>query len=236
MEKGPLVALQTYPPHYLLQWGGTLFSSEIWSNSLRLVQNAGSIISPTALQTFLTEFEGELRTFQASGIFSLATNATYAKINPIGPNGRYLSDTQSNSRFFTTAARGTGASCTPPQIAVAASLVTASERGLASKGRIYLAGMSATSFATDATDGTITAANATTIRDAVTTFLNNINNNPGLDAEFGGLDVHVVSEGNAFTNGIARKVTGVRVGRVWDTQRRRRNNLPEGYTAPSVVT
>lgn len=228
--------LNTYPPHYLLQWGGTLFTNEIWSNSMRLLQNTGQQINSARSQEFLADFEADLTAFMNSGIFGQGTKATYAKFNAIAPTGKYVSDTESNSRFFAAPIVGTGIQVLPPQIAVAATFLTASDRGLANKGRIFLAGMSGTNLGTDAGTGLIASNGNTIIRDAVAAFVTAVNNNPGFDAEFGGLDVHVVSQGNAFLPGVARKVTGVKVGRVWDTQRRRRNQLDELYSPPAAVS
>lgn len=228
--------LNTYPPHHLLQWGGTLHDSEIWSNSVRLVHNTGAAINSEILQTFLASFETKLRNYLGGGLFHSGLNATYAKINAIQPNGKYVSDTQSNSRFFTAACRGSDTTALPPQIALAVTLLTANDRGLANKGRFYLAGLGGSLFTTSLANGRMSGQAQSVATSASAAFLNDINNNPGLDALVGGLDVHVVSQGSPFLPGVARKVTGVKVGSVYDTQRRRRNALPELYSAPVAIS
>lgn len=225
-----------YPDHYLFQFGGTLHGTEQWSNNLRLVPNAGGVVETAETTDMaLADLEADLRAFFATPTFHTGLRCTFAKLNRIGPDGRYLSKTSTNARFFATPIAGTATSCHAPQVTVAASLTTAAVRGLASRGRIYLPGLSG-AFGPVVADGLLSASQANTLRDAVATFLNNVNNWPGLDATWAGLDISVVSDGGLSGVGQQRKVTGVRVGRVLDTQRRRRHSLVESYNVPAAVS
>lgn len=227
-----------YPPHVLLSWGGTLHGSEIWSNSLRLVGDAlnGPSEVEASIEDGLDDVVTDLSAFQNSSLFHTKALLTWVKLNRIGPDGKYANPTTTHLRELATPVPGTGSTCLPPQCSMVATLVTDAQRGLASKGRIFLAGLSAAAANVVVTDGLITTAAATSYRDGVATLLNSLNNWPGIDAFSAGLDVSVVSKGNASNAGIARKVTGVTVGRVVDTQQRRRRDLPEGYLPVAAVS
>jgi len=60
------------------------------------------------------------------------------------------------------------------------------------------------------------------------TLLTSLNNTPGIDVS--GLQVVVAS-----TKGFNTPVTGVRVGRVVDTMRSRRRQLPETFDPPTPI-
>jgi hypothetical protein len=109
----------------------------------------------------------------------------------------------------------------PPQVALAVSLVT-DRRGPTGRGRIYLP---APPHDVQAADGRTAAALAQQTATLFAGFINRLNGPAG----FG--DVSIVS-----TKGYSTKVTGVRVGRVLDTIRSRRTDLPEDYGATVVVT
>lgn len=228
-QDGDIVAFDTYPEHWLLAWGGTLHGTEIWSNSLRMVPNTGAAVSSEDAEAFLADFQTDVTTFFGTGVFHNQCKVEWAKFNKIGSDGRYASDSESNTRVFAAAVPGTGTGGFPPQISCAVTLLTDADRGLASKGRFFLAGLASDTNAFDLPSGRLSTGRRDLIKTSVTAFLDNVNNMPGLDSSMGGFDVHIVSQGNAFRNGVARKVTGIKVGRVLDTQRRRRNNLVEDY-------
>lgn len=224
-----------YPDHYLLQYGGSLFGVEEWSNSLRLVPNAGGVTETEASTTMaLDDLEADLRAFYATARFSQALTVDYIKLNRIGPDGKYLSKTHTNVRYPSVQIKGTATSYAAPQLSVVCTLLTAAQRGYASRGRVFLAGMSGLAQDVQLADGAMNDAQRVGWRDAFAGFLNNINNWPGLDAAWAGLDVSVVSDGGLSLVGAQNKVTGVQVGRVLDTQRRRRASLNEdrGVAAP----
>jgi len=116
----------------------------------------------------------------------------------------------------------------PPQIALVATLIGGSGKGLAGKGRMYLPGVSAGVDATGHLDASFSQAVATQIAG----FLEGVNalaSNPGV--------VINASKGTAKFAGLGARnvpVNGVRVGNVYDTQRRRRNALAETYSTAVV--
>jgi hypothetical protein len=98
-------------------------------------------------------------------------------------------------------------------------------RGPRGKGRFFLPGPS---IGFDPSVAQISLADATAVRDSATLWIADLNNWPGIDAQ----DPRVTV---ASSSGVNNDVTGVRVGRVLDTIRSRRGQVPEGYTALSVV-
>jgi hypothetical protein len=146
---------------------------------------------------------------------------TEVKLAKIGPDGRYLEDP------FIAAVSQVGAGnfniVYPPQVALAVSLNT-SRRGATGRGRFYLP-CPTVGLSTDTMVGDINGANS--CRDSVKTWLDALNNEPGIDVVNFGVCV-------ASSKGYNTAVTSVRVGRVLDTIRSRRRSLGEGY-GPSAV-
>lgn len=124
---------------------------------------------------------------------------------------------------------GASGSTLPPQIALVATLVAGTGRGLAGKGRMYLPGIN---HAIDNT-GAIASAQRTNTANGLKAFFDTINASSSVSS-----DVINASKGRIgvpFAPPVNQKVTAIRVGSVYDTQRRRRNNLPEVYTTVAVV-
>lgn len=203
--------------HLYLQWGGKLPGGEEWSCGLRLM-NLGGAIPETepamlaALVTSITNFHNG----GAAGISALA-KLSFVKLNAIGVDGHYVYDTTQETVLADISGGGTGSGFVPNQLACAVSLTTGFSRGPAHRGRFFLP---MPVYAT-AADGMISAANAQSISGAVDTFIGAVN---GASTDF---DVAVFSRKlGAATH---RPVTGNLVGRVLDTQRRRRRSLAENY-------
>lgn len=118
----------------------------------------------------------------------------------------------------------------PPQISLVATLLSANPRGLASKGRMYLPGVAA---GIDAT-GHMNSTSQGTIATNLQTFFNAVNG----AIDLGGDSVILASFGRtapAVGPGVSALVTSLRVGNVYDTQRRRRNALVEAYVSRTVT-
>jgi hypothetical protein len=122
----------------------------------------------------------------------------------------------------------------PPQISLAATMTSDTQRGLASKGRMYLPGVAASISNTDPKIGSVDQGN---IADRLKIFFDAVNASSAVAG-----DIILASKGHKFTvlqdpnnwyyvNGVIAKVTGVRVGDVYDTQRRRRDGLDEIYVS-----
>ncbi|SRR6266545_1534979 len=121
----------------------------------------------------------------------------------------------------------------PPQIALVASLISGYRNGTASHGRMFLPGVNAP---LDNATGRISSTYRTNISTAFQTFVNGVNTDtvPGSAgkmilvgrAAFGTLSPHEAK--NAY-------VTGLKIGDLYDTQRRRRNGIRETYAALGVA-
>lgn len=117
----------------------------------------------------------------------------------------------------------------PPQIALVATLTSAKARGYGSKGRMYLPGVNAVLDATAHISGTTTTAIATNLK----TFFDAINAHA--DVPLNAVLNAAASTGATPHDAEFWPVTGVKVGNVYDTQRRRRNQLVESYSAVALA-
>ena len=120
----------------------------------------------------------------------------------------------------------------PTQVAVAVSLGTNVPRGLASKGRFYLPGPV---VGLDPTWRMSTTDRAG-IAGRVQTFLRALDSTmPTTGSPVNLLPVVISPLGIGSGGGTIRRVTRFRLGRVLDTQQRRRNALPEDYAAFDAI-
>lgn len=118
---------------------------------------------------------------------------------------------------------GGGVAAHPPQISLVAQLAAASPIGLGSKGRMYLPGINIAVTS----NGKIGLTDTQAVANALRTFLDGAEsavNSPGyvINASKG-------RPGVPFAAPVNRRVTQVKIGTVYDTQRRRRNALTEEY-------
>lgn len=128
--------------------------------------------------------------------------------------------------YTTPITGGGGVAAHPPQIALVAQLAAASPVGLASKGRMYLPGINIAV----PSNGKIGLTDAQAIANALRTFLDaaeSATNSPGY--------VMNASKGRVFTPPVNKRVQSVRVGTVYDTQRRRRNQMTEEYATAAMA-
>lgn len=162
---------------------------------------------------------------------------TEVKVARIETNGEYVDGQPAYSHFYLPPLQTSDVAPAgmAPQNTMCATLTTDLPRGYASKGRIFLPPCN-TMLPT--ADGRISAANANVLAASVKRLINELNANtaignvavfsrgrgvPAYDAE------HNRIEYTYPNDGAVNAVTGVRVGRVVDTQRRRRRQLAETY-------
>jgi hypothetical protein len=164
-----------------------------------------------------------------TGFFSYLYKFTGVKVARLNKNGLYdLSVPIAESFPASEQAGGYPANALPPQCALVATLIGGSGKGLGGKGRMYLPGISPLPDNT----GHILNTTCQRIASDLAAFFNTIDGSfdaPG----------HVINVSRGHKNLLgagARNVSvnGVRVGNVYDTQRRRRNALAETYY-PAVV-
>jgi hypothetical protein len=202
--------------HTRIAWSGIGWNSqEEWSTGLRL----DSVAVPTAAQ--MSSLSAAFVTLYNSAALQTSSGLTYLglKAAPVTVDGKYPAGASAVEWVHPTGI-GTSHPSGLPQATIAVTFTTATKRGLANEGRMFLP---ATSL-TPSSDGRITNAQATSIANAVVSFVNAV-------------DAVGVGSATVFSQvreGAARDITGVRVGRVIDTQRRRRNNIAEMYVTAAT--
>lgn len=209
-----------YPQQFLkVVASGTTYPGEIWSCSWNIAQNfEGPVEQPTDLTPYVTALSTwhQAADTQLSGPGRL----DMVKVNLIGTDGLYVNDDTQFVEVVPGVPTTNVSLFAPAQCTVCVSLTTNKSRGLAHGGRFYppvcLPGLGA--------DGRITSANAQKIASSAATLISDLN-------AIGPGDVSIMSNVGA---GAREPVRGVRVGRVVDTQRRRRNALPEEYVVSAV--
>jgi len=154
-----------------------------------------------------------------------STALTYVKVNVVGQDGRYVNQEKTFRKDRASALTGGATATMPAEVALVVTLNTAAARGLASKGRVYLP-VNATNAISN---GRVVAGARDLVGNATAALVKNLSNIPGLDATVSDNigDVSVMSKVGL---GATRTVTSVRVGDLFDTQRRRANNMREVYT------
>lgn len=218
--------------HGVLVWGGTLPGGEIWTNSLRMAETEETVLTnDTAgwdVEALLDHYTTVINTHHANSSAYISTRAklTFVKFNRVNVSGHYI-DEMTHLREFAPVAGGASDVHYPNQICIVITLTTAASRGLAHMGRIFAPLPVA---AVQDTDGLISTASVGSIIGAYKTFIEALSDVPGLDTS-GTPGVCVMSKVGA---GMTRRVNGIKVGRVLDTQRRRRNALEENYAIATI--
>jgi hypothetical protein len=218
----------------LLAWGGTYATepTETWSNSLRLISPAvddpfasfdydGSLVDAKADITALMADAG-------SG-YSTLTRMTWVKLNEIGPDGRYVDQTDTHALYFPgSTVSGFSTNWAPLNVAGVVTMLTDRERGPASRGRVFVPSPTWTMGT-----GTFRYSNAslTSAVAAWSTFIQAIGNWPGAD---GPEDLRPAVVSDRGVAGTFAYINAVQIGNVPDTQRRRREQLVEVRTTSST--
>jgi len=204
-------------PHWYLQWGGKLPGNEQWSCGLRMA-HVGEIDADND-PAMLAAASAAVRAYHVNGaaFISQAAKLSFVKLNLVGVDGHYVEDTTFEVVHADVPGGGPGSTPYPNQVALAVTLTTGFSRGPAHKGRFYLP---LPGFVLG-TDGTIAATNAAGLSTATDTFI------AALNAMNSFSKVAVMSRKAGAP--AHRLVTGNLVGRILDTQRRRRRSLVEDY-------
>jgi hypothetical protein len=226
------LAMTYTDPHALLTVHGELTGTpERWSFGLRfLPASSGPQASADQALTIVS-------TWWTTGTnhFSAGLKLTHVKVANIEPDGHYPPTGLSAEAVLAVPLQGTDLTTqglyVPPQSSVAVTLTTDVPRGLASKGRVYLPSQV---FQID--QGLISVAAAQAVANNFKGMITSLN-----AASLWG-NAQVMSRGKAdrstdpatgkttytYPNpGVTHDILGCRVGRVVDTQRRRRRQLTE---------
>lgn len=216
--------------HVYVQWGGELPGKEQWSCGLRIAPMLAE-----AANTFTAEelagagLEGittaivNFHTRASTGIHN-AAKLQFVKANFIGPDGKYESFTTNVSNLANTPGAVVGQPPPPNQVALAVTLRADVARGPASKGRFYLPLV--TMGTMDATTGLLAADFVGGVEESATTLVADLNAAVLIPAT-PAWKVAIMSR--RVQGPATREVKNIVVGRVADTQRRRRRSLAESY-------
>lgn len=195
--------------------GDSYSSQEEWSVGLRLIGT--TVPTPAQLSTVNTAVGTFLST---TGLFFPAGHRYLGlKWAPQDVNGFYGDNGESVEWWRPTPQVGSALGA--PQLALVLSLRTARARGFASNGRMYFPSANLPDSAT----GLISTTHANAVAAAGGALMTAIR----------GSGVGSPAVMSTVGDGRTEAVLGVRIGRVLDTQRRRRNALPETYTAETAV-
>lgn len=225
-----------YPDHYLLSFGGGLRVTEIWNMNIRF--RSSNVITADEQQAEAVRIKPLIQAWGAdpNALWTNAVTLSYVKFNRIGPDGEYHDTGVTHRVDFAPVAMGTTASVVPNQISLVLSWMTNIQRGIASKGRVF---QPIPAIGTVATTGRMATSLCLAAANAAATFLNAVNYVSGGITPYD-LEANVVSRGKklsggGYGDGASQRITQVRVGDVPDTQRRRRNALPEVYTLSTTL-
>lgn len=219
-----------YPGNFhRLVIAGTLYG-DTFNTSLSIVPDgSGGIMGPPAVTpTLLTDVAKCVSDFWTVGtstnvVITASAVLKSIKLNEIKADGHYKSPV-TNEHIYPAPMAGKGSPGAPAQIATVATIRTAAERGLASKGRMYLPPCGG--FWNLDTDGRATVSDANRVCQAVVWLGAAINEVyaalPNTDASR--MRVGVASSTRA---GEFRVATAISVGRVPDTMRSRRSKSLE---------
>lgn len=225
----------TYPVHALLRMSGPLYTVEQWSIGLRLITSDNAATEEQWVdqaETFLGDVMAPCvawfeRAASKNSVFAYMDNVS---LNAISPDGTYADPGNPHDLAPPAPLTTNGASTNQmwPQMTPCLSLRTAVTRGYATHGRVYPPAAPGNDG-----NGRIATADALGMAQSFATLCEDISNLPALLLA-GEPRVGVVSKEGA--PGASRIVTQIKCGNVVDTQRRRRNALPEVYSDAAVVT
>lgn len=205
-------------PHLYLQWGGKLPNNEVWSCGLRFMNFGGAGVAADAA-TLLPTVATAVQNYHtaANTLISSQAKLSFVKLNHIGTDGHYTLPTTNEQIIADVGGGLTPSGGIANQLALCVSLTTGVSRGPAHRGRFYLP-LPAMALGSD---GLVTTAHVALVKGTTATFLT------ALGAAHASWDPAVFSrKSGAATH---RGITGNEIGRVLDTQRRRRNKVPETY-------
>lgn len=232
---------------YMTVIGDAYNATERWQFGMRL--SDGGVSNQETALAIADDVEAWWRSNAApyeTGNHFGASNShrlTELKVARIGVDGQYPDGEVSYSHFYLPPIVGAYVKPTAEvaQTSACVTLTTATPRGLASKGRVFLP--SSVRYVTQA-DGLMTAADAQSIANSVMLLINAVNAN----AVVGNVMIYSRGKGVPAWDAARRKVTytypnpgashavtGTSCGRVLDTQRRRRRQLVEARQVDTIA-
>lgn len=209
---------------YYLTWGGTLFQAEQWQCGMKHAGDLGSTITQGTLDTIeMADIWAALDTWFKSGStgaqIGSGAKLAWVKLAVLDKEGQYKFE----PKLYQPGSASIPPQTTvyPAQVAYVVSLWSGQKLGRANHGRFYVP-VPSTIVGQNA-DGMLTQANADQMRTAAKTMIN------AVKGEISTITVptspFIMSK---IGTGTSKLVSSIGVGRVLDTQRRRRSALNEG--------
>lgn len=201
------------------EWSTGFWMGNTDSDSLD-PQQQGADDFLTAWTTFFTNSTSNIASgFKTEGV----------RVALYGTNG-FVDPNKNFHAYPTTPVQGGGGSgILPAQLALVASLEASPDRGLAGKGRMFLPGVNEPV----GSDGRISLTDVLPILTNLRTMFNSINASTVLTGSI--INASKGGTGQNLAPPVNRVVANVRMGNVYDTQRRRRNSLTETYQSLAVT-
>lgn len=226
-------------PAFWTRWsfGGVLFTNETWTCNMTMGTPGGAGVVPiseaqwwTFCDENLTKAHTAFKAFygHANSLASDKSSHIWTKAAVLNEAGNYVG---TRAPAYTEAVPVTvgPAVALTPQTAIVLSNMTAIARGPGHSGRIYVPAGSRTSPIFDNT-GHITYAGLNLWLAAYKTLIETMNAFT-IGGSLASPRVSVVSKVAATSS----RVTNVRIGDVYDTQRRRRESIEENYLSSSIT-
>lgn len=213
--------------HALLRFGGTLAGSdEIWSCGLRLKHLGGDEINALRQETIDTieEAAGYVSDYftDVRAGFSALNRLAWVKLDAISAStGKYAFPNSPNTFEIDPVVSGTAGGM-PPQVAYCVTLRGLNKRGPGARGRWYVPCGNLVNGQTGKMSDAVALEAANAAGDLLAS-LNTIDSGLGPDAWSPWLF------GDGIGGPVDSSITALQVGTVFDTQRRRRNQLVETY-------
>lgn len=217
---------------------GTAFQgAEIWSTGFFLGQEGSDAVSVTPPAVSKVNDHWKVFFEAANTHISWSYLTTQIKMAMIDTDGDTILDEVEYFNPSPAYDGGHNFNSWPAQISLAATLQSSNVRGLAAKGRMFLPGVNINLTAGGKADPTQLGQVST----ALGTFLSSINTDVDIpykviNASFGHkITPAIPGDPITYTPGQNKLVEWVKIGDVFDTQRRRRNALTETYTTTNVA-
>lgn len=209
-------------------FGNSYDGAEEWSTGFFLGQTAADVGTPN--EAMAAAIKAAWATFYGAGanMFGYRWKTDGVKIAHLKTDGKTDLDNVVTS-YYTTPVQGASTGIGfPPQVSVVATLLADNGRGLAGKGRMFLPGIQQGLDATGHMGSPFPQTLATNLAAMFAT----------IESSFDVVGQLInASQGRIAIGGTAplnRDVTHIRVGNVYDTQRRRRNQLTEIYSTDEI--
>lgn len=210
-------------------FGSAFAGDEQWSTGFYMGTTGADIDPPT--QKSADDLLEHWKTFFQSTNVSVCSSYKTEGVRVTLYNTNGTMDASKNFYAYPTVsfAGANGGAPLPAQTSLVASLQAAPDRGLASKGRMFLPGIN---HGLDAS-GRIPTINVTNTLTAFKTFINAVNGD--IDLYGSVINASKGGTGQSIAPPVNRLVENVLIGNVYDTQRRRRNTLSETYQTQAVT-